>query len=470
MKTPFTPTYLSIRLSLILFLLSALDASAQEKQQPLPVRVVRATTGTVATWTNAQKQTISVVSKEEKVRRFGGATQTETKYSIVLPNKKKLALKDGESFYGKGPKETFWTMQAVSTDTSAKTILRTYTVKNNALTVLKEAEIPGYENSLNPIDGTANWLYDDTSEGLGNEVAILDENLKTITSYKPFEEGFQDTRSSVNNQRVGVFIQPLSADKPLTIAYFDGRNGQLLFEKNLPQQGRHVSAIYANDRYVVVSVRGDSTAAETVCYDAKGQLLWSKPTHLLDDYAVLQNGEGSLLAQHDYEDLTAYDLQTGNTAWKQHIMDFHKTAKPDFMGVPVKIELNGDNSLYLLVKDFPTDKVTKEALGKSTHSTTLYRIDWRGQLITTQSLGELSAKITIQQSENNEKTVFAEKVDATLTTTTVLVPLRTWPVVSAVKDAKGRDRGRIVGSLGEFRPVKLLPRCHAGIDIRLELY
>ncbi len=471
-STPSLTAHCLLFISLCILL--PILAQSQQPRKPLPIRVVHLESGAVSTMPFGPKQQLLTLrTKEEKVRQFGGAIRYSTKSTLQLPSQKALSLADDERFYGQASQNTFWTRRVVQTDSGSYTALRTYSIHNNKLIVQKETRLSGFEYSLESIDGTGNWVYSDCNEGDCGEVTLLNSDLKEIKKYAPWPEGFQEIGTFINEGRVGVLLHPHSADKPFRLAMLNAQTGDILFERDLPRHGHSASGLYVNSRYgLLVTWPTDMSEAETLCFDAQtGATIWTKPGNLLNNYTVTDTQQ---LLVHDYEDLSSYELATGTLRWKTHIMDFHKTTRPDFNGIPVKVVSGADGRAYLLVKDFPTvDAPTiSQEQAKLTQHTTLYELTERGRLVRQQRLGQLGLEMRLNTVTGglvvrDKQLVPAKRVtisqNAQARMAAPLNPNQTWPVPLPT----GITQGRVTGTPGEFRTNSSRTnwRFHLGIDV-----
>ena len=474
-------TSIPFRLSKALFFLILIFAGAaptlgQSMRKTLPIRVQHLEVGTTSVMPfGSRQQLLTLRSKEEKVRQFGGAIRYFTRSSVQLAGQKAISLADDERFYGKARTDAFWTRQVIKTDSGSYTALRTYQIRNNKLVIEKEARLGGFEFGLQSIDRTGNWVYSDCNEGDCSEVTLLNGDLQEIRKYAPWPEGFQECGTFINEGRVAVLLHPHGTDQPFRLAVLNGNTGDILFERDLPRQGHSASGLFANEHYgLVVTWTADMSEAETLCFNANtGATVWTKPGNLLNNFTVT---DAQQLLVHDYEDLRSYDLATGDLRWQTHIMDFHKTTRPDFNGVPFKVVSGANGETYLLVKDFPTLDVpeTVQEQAKLTQHTTLYELTEKGTLVRQELLGRLGLEMRLS-AVNGELVVRdkqlapAKRVDILQNTQArVAATLPTWPVNLPI----GATQGRVTGTPGEFREnlnettgTRIKWRLHLGIDV-----
>lgn len=190
--------------------------------------------------------------------------------------------------------------------------LISYQFSANGLKKLGERRMPSNEYSANLLENGLIFIAD-ASEGYGTYAEIYSGNFQLLTTYKPFEPGFEKVLVSSHDTKIVAVFK--SARNEVKMAVFNSVNGKLLNEGILNTQYEFQLMQYFNNQIIIYS------AGVVNCFDISGNQLWSQQANLPSLKLYNDDKEGIYLFTDS--ELLALDAKNGLMRWRKNLSDLH---------------------------------------------------------------------------------------------------------------------------------------------------
>jgi hypothetical protein len=179
-------------------------------------------------------------------------------------------------------------------------------------------------------------MTDEHEGGGGDSFDIYSQNLKRLTSYRPFEQGYEEVAQDSDEKRTVVAVSSGNSQK---IAVFDN-TGIKRKESTLSIPGRFSAGnVYLAGKYVLVyghqwDEKTNEPVSKLICLDKQLKVAWTKYINLpfhnrrgdLRIFGLSSSGRIFFIASaaDGADDLVCMNLSSGESVWKKSLSALYK--------------------------------------------------------------------------------------------------------------------------------------------------